>query len=117
MIDRRQLLIAGGSAALAGLAMPLSRASAAGSLRVASLKFGSFSWLLETIRAEGKDGMPGDRYAQFVRHHEQGELAAPEHVARALAALALHAPNAWSGEFIRLDDEQLAALMKERLTL
>jgi NitT/TauT family transport system substrate-binding protein len=53
MIDRRQLLIAGGSAALAGLAMPLSRASAAGSLRVASLKFGSLSWLLETIRAEG----------------------------------------------------------------
>lgn len=52
MIDRRQLLLAGGSA-LAGLALPRGSASAAGSLRVASLKFGSFSWLLETIRAEG----------------------------------------------------------------
>lgn len=53
MIDRRQLLLAGGSAALAGLMLPISGASAAGSLRVASLKFGSLSWLLETVRAEG----------------------------------------------------------------
>ena len=53
MIDRRQLLLAGGSAALAGLALRAPAASAAGSLRVASLKFGSLSWLLETIRAEG----------------------------------------------------------------
>jgi NitT/TauT family transport system substrate-binding protein len=53
MIDRRHLLVAGGSAALAGMVFPFSSASAAGSLRVASLKFGSFSWLLETIRVEG----------------------------------------------------------------
>lgn len=53
MIDRRQLLLAGGGLALGGLTLPMSSASAAGSLRVASLKFGSFSWLLETIRAEG----------------------------------------------------------------
>lgn len=52
MIDRRQLLLAGGSA-LAGLSLPFVPANAAGVLRVASLKFGSFSWLLETIRAEG----------------------------------------------------------------
>lgn len=52
MIDRRQFLFAGGLA-LAGSALPLASASAAGSLRVASLRFGSFSWLLETIRAEG----------------------------------------------------------------
>jgi len=52
MIDRRQLLLAGGSA-LAGLSLPFGSANAAGALRVASLKFGSFSWLLETIRAEG----------------------------------------------------------------
>lgn len=52
MIDRRRLLLAGGSA-LAGLSLPLVPANAAGALRVASLKFGSFSWLLETIRAEG----------------------------------------------------------------
>jgi NitT/TauT family transport system substrate-binding protein len=53
MIDRRQLLLAGGSAAFAGLTFPISGAYAANSLRVASLKFGSFSWLLETVRAEG----------------------------------------------------------------
>jgi NitT/TauT family transport system substrate-binding protein len=52
MIDRRQLLAAGGAAALSGLMLP-GMARAAGSLRVASLKFGSFSWLLETIRVEG----------------------------------------------------------------
>ncbi|KAB2940490.1 MAG: ABC transporter substrate-binding protein [Hyphomicrobium sp.] len=53
MIDRRRLMLAGGAAALAGFGLPLQRASAAGTLRVASLKFGSLSWLLETIRAEG----------------------------------------------------------------
>jgi NitT/TauT family transport system substrate-binding protein len=53
MIDRRQLLLAGGSVALAGVSLPFSGANAAGTLRVASLKFGSVSWLLETIRAEG----------------------------------------------------------------
>lgn len=52
MIDRRRLLLAGGSA-LAGLSLPFVPANAAGVLRIASLKFGSFSWLLETIRAEG----------------------------------------------------------------
>ncbi|CAN1724976.1 ABC transporter substrate-binding protein [Hyphomicrobium sp. 1Nfss2.1] len=52
MIDRRQLLLAGGSA-LAGLAAGAPTASAAGSLRIASLKFGTLSWLLETVRAEG----------------------------------------------------------------
>jgi len=53
MIDRRQVLLAGGAVALGGLGLPLASAAAAGSLRVASLKFGSFSWLLETVRAEG----------------------------------------------------------------
>ena len=53
MIDRRRVLIAGGAAALASFGLPTSRANAAGELRVASLKFGSLSWLLETIRAEG----------------------------------------------------------------
>lgn len=54
MIDRRQILLAGGAAALASFGLPTSSARAeAGTLRVASLKFGSLSWLLETIRAEG----------------------------------------------------------------
>ena len=53
MIDRRRILLAGGAFALAGLGLPARRASAAGTLRVASLRFGSLSWLLETMRAEG----------------------------------------------------------------
>jgi NitT/TauT family transport system substrate-binding protein len=54
MIDRRSILLAGG-AALAGLSLPrpLRAADAVGTLRVASLKFGSLSWVLETIKAEG----------------------------------------------------------------
>ena len=53
MINRRGVLLAGGAAALASVGLPMPRAAAAGELRVASLKFGSLSWLLETIRAEG----------------------------------------------------------------
>ena len=54
MIDRRSVLVAGG-AALAGLSLrlPLRAADSVTSLRVASLKFGSLSWVLETIKAEG----------------------------------------------------------------
>ena len=53
MIDRRGILLAGGAFALAGLGLPARQASAAGTLRIASLRFGSLSWLLETMRAEG----------------------------------------------------------------
>jgi NitT/TauT family transport system substrate-binding protein len=54
MIDRRSVLVAGG-AALAGLGLrlPVRAADSVGTLRVASLKFGSLSWVLETIKAEG----------------------------------------------------------------
>jgi len=53
MIDRRRALLAGG-AALAGAMIGVSaRAASVGTLRVASLRFGSLSWVLETIQAEG----------------------------------------------------------------
>lgn len=53
MIDRRRVLVAGGAVlASVGLGAP-TRAAGVGTLRVASLKFGSLSWVLETIRAEG----------------------------------------------------------------
>jgi NAD(P)-dependent dehydrogenase (short-subunit alcohol dehydrogenase family) len=64
-----------------------------------------------TIRAEGKNGMSKDRYEQFVRHFEHGDLATPEQVGRALAVLALHAPNTWSGEFVGVNDEKVRALI------
>lgn len=53
MIDRRRVLLAGGGAlASVGLGVP-ARAASVGTLRVASLRFGSLSWVLDTIRAEG----------------------------------------------------------------
>lgn len=58
MIDRRGLL-AGSTAALAATAWPRVAWSAGGPLRVASLKFGSLSWLLETIKAEGLEAATG----------------------------------------------------------
>jgi NitT/TauT family transport system substrate-binding protein len=62
MIDRRRLLFAGG-AALASVGIRAPAMAAVGTLRVASLKFGSLSWVLETIRAEGlaaKEGLTID---------------------------------------------------------
>ncbi|HRY06243.1 MAG TPA: ABC transporter substrate-binding protein [Hyphomicrobiaceae bacterium] len=53
MIDRRQVLQATGAALAAGVLPITAGASEAGTLRIASLKFGSLSWLLETIKAEG----------------------------------------------------------------
>jgi NAD(P)-dependent dehydrogenase (short-subunit alcohol dehydrogenase family) len=63
-----------------------------------------------TIREEGKAGMPAERYQRFVQYHERGELLPPERPGRALAALALHAPREWSGEFLQWDEEKVAAL-------
>jgi NitT/TauT family transport system substrate-binding protein len=61
MIDRRCLLLAGGAAlASATLRLPAGAAESVGTLKVASLRFGSLSWVLETIRAEGladKEGL------------------------------------------------------------
>lgn len=54
MIDRRRVL-QGAGAVLTVQALPINvrAATAPGTLRVASLKFGSLSWLLETIKEEG----------------------------------------------------------------
>lgn len=52
MMDRRRVL-QGAGAALSASVLPMKvRAAGAGTLRVASLKFGSLNWLLETIKAE-----------------------------------------------------------------
>lgn len=53
-IDRRQALTLGASAAAAATVLP-QRAYAAVPVRLTSVKFGSVSWLIETIRAEGLD--------------------------------------------------------------
>lgn len=60
MIDRRSLLAAGaGAVAGSWLGLPGARAADAGTLRIGSLKFGSLSWLLATIKAEGLDSKAG----------------------------------------------------------
>lgn len=52
MIDRRQLLAAGGAAtAAAAFDIPLAFAADVGTLRVATLKFGSLGWVLEIIKS------------------------------------------------------------------
>lgn len=60
MIDRRAVL-AGASAILLApsFAARAETQASAGKLRVAALKFGSFGWLLETMKAEGLDAKAG----------------------------------------------------------
>jgi len=62
------------------------------------------------IRKDGKSGMTEQDHRRFVGYHEGGELLAPEKPARALVALALHAPKEWSGEFLSWDDERVKAI-------
>lgn len=57
MIDRRQLMTGALAAAVVGV--PALPASAAGRLKIGSLKFGSLSWLLETIKRRGLDKANG----------------------------------------------------------
>lgn len=76
MIDRRRMLAAAGAA----LAMPgtavRARAAPAATLRVASLKFGSLGWLIETIRAEGLDKAAGlDIQVVEVATNQAGPIA------------------------------------------
>lgn len=62
------------------------------------------------IRRDGATGMPAETHRRFVAQHEAGTLLPPEEPARALVALARHAPRAWSGEFLTWDDARVAAL-------
>jgi NAD(P)-dependent dehydrogenase (short-subunit alcohol dehydrogenase family) len=64
------------------------------------------------IRDEGAAGMPAESYRRFVRYHEEGELLPPEVPGRALAALALSAPHAWSGDFVSWDEARVSALLR-----
>lgn len=67
-----------------------------------------------TIREKGKAGMPPDTYSQFVQFYEKGELPSPRISGIALAVLALHTPQEWSGEFVAVNDERVKALVAEK---
>lgn len=69
----------------------------------------------QTIRQDGSAGMSAQSYAKFVGYHEAGELQSPFVVGRVLAALALHAPREWTGEFINVSEERLTALVNTYL--
>ena len=64
----------------------------------------------DVIRERGADAMPPEDYAQFVALHRERQLLPPAKPGRAIAALALHAPRAWSGEFVHWDDPRVGTL-------
>ncbi len=64
------------------------------------------------IREHGAGIMPAEEYARFVRYDREGRLRPPAEIAERVLALALHAPPAWSGEFIAFDDPRLDALLE-----
>ncbi len=59
------------------------------------------------IRERGREGMPPEEHARFLRYHREGTLLPPEVPGRILAWLALHAPRAWSGRSFAWDDPEL----------
>jgi len=62
------------------------------------------------LREQGRAAMEPKAYQRFIDAYAQGALLPPERPGRALAALALHAPLAWSGRFISWDDSEVQAL-------
>ena len=65
-----------------------------------------------TIRRHGATGMPAEIYARFVNYHERDELLPPEVPGCALAVLAFHAPQEWSGAFLAWDSEDVQSLVR-----
>lgn len=63
------------------------------------------------VRAEGQAGMPAEDLVRFTGAFSRGELRSPARVGDAVAAIALAAPSAWSGEFMSVDDERVTALV------
>ena len=62
------------------------------------------------LREQGRAAMEPQAHQRFLDAYARGELLPPERPGRALAALALHAPLAWSGRFISWDDPEVQAL-------
>ncbi|KAI0254708.1 NAD-P-binding protein [Lactifluus subvellereus] len=58
------------------------------------------------IRELGGAHMPLDVHESFVRAKREGSLLKPEDPGHVIAALALHAPQSLSGEFVSWDDER-----------
>jgi NitT/TauT family transport system substrate-binding protein len=75
MISRRSF-VSGSALLLAHRSLPISLHAAPATLRVASVKYGSLSWVLETIRAEGLDKKAGiDLKIIHVASNQAGPVA------------------------------------------
>lgn len=68
----------------------------------------------QVVREQGAGGMTPERHAAFVASYERGELLPPELPGCAIAALALHAPATWSGQFLAWDEAAVQALPDAR---
>ncbi len=67
----------------------------------------------QALRQRGREVMPPEIYQHFVDYYERGRLLPPRMPGRALAVLALHAPRAWSGQFLSWDDPEVEKLVAE----
>ncbi len=65
------------------------------------------------IREQGAGVMPPELHKKFLTYQREGRLQPPEVVARPLIAVALHAPHAWSGEFVAYYEDKVQALLRE----
>ena len=76
MIDRRQLLSTLSAVAAAPFLLRPAQAAAPASIRLATVKFGSVNWLVETIKAEGFDKKHGFEIVPLeVANNQAGPVA------------------------------------------
>jgi NitT/TauT family transport system substrate-binding protein len=76
MINRRNLVAGSLALAAAPASSPLWAQAAAAPLRVASVKYGSLNWLLDTIKAEGIDKSAGLNFdVQELSNNQAGPIA------------------------------------------
>lgn len=61
----------------------------------------------EVIRMTGQPAMADEDYSRLLNLYQEGKLLPPELPGRAIACMALHAPQEWSGEFISWDEERI----------
>ena len=64
------------------------------------------------VRQKGDQAMQAEQHARYLEYKKSGKLLDPAYVGRIVAALALKAPKAWSGEFIDIRDERVQALLE-----
>lgn len=67
-----------------------------------------------TLRAFGGAHMNEQDHKKFIDVYQEGKLVKPEDCGHVIAALALKAPKALSGQFVSWDDESCKPFRKEQ---